>query len=105
MFHFSSDSSTPELLMRAMLAVNQLTVYHAVSIWSNRVQNVHQSELAFDLNLSVDDVTTSVQHGTLIWLKQRATHRLPEFKSLGDDDDDARSCRVPAHVSTFHNSH
>ena len=46
---------TLELLMRTTLAVNQLTICHAVSIWYNRV---HQCEMDFGLNFSVDDVTT-----------------------------------------------
>ena len=38
--------------------IKKLTICHAVSIWYNRVQKMHQRELDFDVNLSVDDVTT-----------------------------------------------
>ena len=45
------------------------------------------SEPDFDLNLSVDDVTTLVQHGTLdlaeATRERHATHRLPEFTWSG----------------------
>ena len=75
--------STPELLTRTFLAVNQLIIYHAVSIWYTEVQKMHQGEPGFELNLSVDDVTTSVQHGTTdlaeATRERDVTHRQPEF--------------------------
>ena len=54
---FNAESSTPELPMRMIPAVNQSTIYHAISIWYIRVQKMHPGELDFDLNFSVDDVT------------------------------------------------
>ena len=60
--HFNADSSTLEFLMRTALAMNPLTIYHAVSIWFNRVQKMHQGEPDFELNISVDDVSTLIQH-------------------------------------------
>ena len=45
-FHFNADSSSPELLMTTILAVDQLTTYHAVSIWYNRVQKMHDVSTA-----------------------------------------------------------
>ena len=49
---------------------------------------MHQGELDVALNLSVDDVSTVVQHGTLIWLKQRASVMRPTVfqikESLGE---------------------
>ena len=47
------------------LAVNQLTIYHAVAIWCNRVQKMRHGERDFELNKSVHDVTTLEQHGVL----------------------------------------
>ena len=63
--HFKGDSSTLEVLMKTVLAVNQRTTHHTVSLWYNRLQKMHHGELDFDFNFSVDDVTTLVQHGTL----------------------------------------
>ena len=40
--------------MRTILAVEQLTIYHAVSIWYDQVQKMHQSKPGFDLDLSVN---------------------------------------------------
>ena len=54
---------------------------------------MHQGEPDFDLDLSVNDVTTSVQHVTPDLAKapreRHATHHLPEFKSNGEDSREA----------------
>ena len=66
---------------------------------------MHQKEPEFDFNLSVDDVKTSAQRGApdlaVATRERHATHRLPGCKSLGDDDA-ARPCRGPAHISALH---
>ena len=59
--HFNADSSTPEVQMRMIPAVNQSRIYHAMWTWYNRVQKMHLGERDFDLKFSVDVVTTSVQ--------------------------------------------
>ena len=48
------------LLVSTIWAVNQLTIYHAVSIWYDQVKKMHQGEPDFDLDLdlSVNNVTT-----------------------------------------------
>ena len=52
------------LLMRTILAVNPLTTYHAVSIWYGQVEKMHKRRPDFDLDLTVNDVATLVQHLT-----------------------------------------
>ena len=48
--HFKGDSSTLEVLMKTVLAVNQRTTHHTVWIWYNRLQKMHHGELDFDFN-------------------------------------------------------
>ena len=44
--HFNADSSSPELLVRTTVAVNQLTHFHSVSTQYDQVQK-KQSRLDF----------------------------------------------------------
>ena len=73
---FHADSSSLELLMRTILAVNQITIHHAASIWHDQVQKV----------MCDNDVTTIVQHVTqdLAPRERDATHRRQGFKSTGE---------------------
>ena len=70
--------------MRTILAVNPLTTYHAVSIWYGQVEKMHQRSPDFDFDLSVNDVSTPVQHLTPdlagITSERDATRRAPELQ-------------------------
>ena len=45
--HFNAYSSSLELLTRQIFALNQYTINHAVSIWYNQVQKMHQGKTGF----------------------------------------------------------
>ena len=78
---FQNRFEQSELLVRTILAVNQLTIYHAVPIWYHQVQKMHPGEPDFELDVSVNDVTTLVQLVTAglaaVTLERCATNRPP----------------------------
>ena len=82
--HFNALTSTPELFTRNFVAVNQVIIYLAVSVWYNRVQKMHKREPDFELKSSHADVTTLIQPGTPDTAEAKrernATHRKAEFK-------------------------